>query len=341
MNFLKKGPELKLSAIKVPDFLLDLYLDLKERHLLPVVAVLLIAIVVVPFALTQSGESEEAAESGGATASGAGAVEGSGQLVAQSAPQLRKYQRRLSHLTAKDPFVQRYVERETGGEVSTTEPEVEAGSPEASAPSSEVSVPSYESSSPEPSFSEPASEPSPSPAPTNPTEPSEEPQGDLKWFSYAIDVRVVTRGSASDSSSAESESSDESEPNSDPKSTVRHNLPELTMLPSRKTPAITYMGSTRDGKKALMLVSSDVKAIFGDARCVIGSQTCQLLAMEPELPETFVYGATGKTYTIELREIHLVRSDKINRAPLGEPEEKESDSEPKERVGTSNRPARG
>src|SRR4051812_48827711 len=109
MNFLKKGPELKLSAIKVPDFLQDLYYDLKERHLLPVVAVLLIAIVVVPFALTQSGESEEPPESGGATASGAGAGEASGQLVAQSAPRLRKYQRRLSHLTAKDPFVQQYV----------------------------------------------------------------------------------------------------------------------------------------------------------------------------------------------------------------------------------------
>lgn len=347
MNFLKKGPELKLSAIKVPDFLLDLYLDLKERHLLPVVGVLLVAIVVVPFALTQSGSSEET-EAGGAAASGAGAAEGAGQLVAQSAPPLREYKRRLSHLTAKDPFVQQYVERETGGEVSTSEPGSGATSTESSLPgssssSSEFSAPSYEPSSSEPSLPitpspGPSSEPSPVPAPTNPTEPSEEPQGNLKWFSYAIDVRVVTRGPASNLADTEPPSGAESEPSPEPESTIRRNLPELTMLPSRKTPAITYMGSTRDGKKALMLVSSDVKAIFGDARCVIGSQTCQLLAMEPELPETFVYGNGGKTYTIELREISLVRSDKINRAPLGEPSKQQQEDGEK---SDGDRPAGG
>ena len=81
---------------------------------------------------------------------------------------------------------------------------------------------------------------------------------------------------------------------------MRRNLPELTMLPSRETPAIIYMGSTKDGKKALMTVSSDVQAIFGDAKCVLGSETCQLLVMEPGLPETFVYGGDGRTYKIEL-----------------------------------------
>ncbi|HEY2714886.1 MAG TPA: hypothetical protein VGI73_01545 [Solirubrobacterales bacterium] len=316
MNFLKKGPELKLSEIRVPNFLLDLYYDLKERHLLPVAAVLLLAIVVVPFALTQSGHSEEAPEAA-ASASGAGAVEGSETLVAQSAPPLRKYQRRLSHLTAKNPFVQKYVEEEAGGGSGTPGTEEGVTSPESSPSGSEAGGQSSpESSSPEPSYvpTSPASEPSSSSNQNNPSEPGEgEPQGNLKWFSYAIDVRVVVRGEDANSSSAEKESGNE------PKSSVRHNLPELTMLPSRKTPALTYMGSTKDGKKALMLVSSDVKSLFGDARCVIGSQTCQLLAMEPELPETVVYGDTGKTYTIELRKIQLVESSEINKAPLGEP----------------------
>ena len=319
MNFLKKGPELKLSGIKVPDFLQDLYYDLKERHLLPVAAVLLLAIVVVPFALTQSDHSEEGTGSAGAVASGASAAEGSDQLVAQSAPRLRKYQRRLSHLTAKDPFLQQYVERETSaGETSNVSSEGGTPSSESSLPGSEGSGSSPETFTPEPSSSTPPSslpetEPSPTPSPANPTEQGSEPTGNLKWFSYAIEVRVVTHDQTPDPSSAESLSDPK------PKATVRQSLPELTMLPSRDTPALTYMGSTKDGKKALMLVSSDVKSIFGDARCVIGSQTCQLIAMEPELPETIVYGNSGKTYTIELRKIELVRSDKINRAALGEP----------------------
>lgn len=324
MNFLKKGPEVNLSAIKaikVPRFLSDLYYDLKDRHLLPVAAVLLIAIVVVPIALSQSGGSEEETESAGsASASAAGSPEGSDQLVARSAPRLRKYQRRLSHLSASDPFVQQYVESQSGGETSTSGPAEGSSSSETGGSGSEPSS-SPESFTPESSSPtyEPSSEPPPSPAPSNSGEPEGEPHGNLKWFSYAVDVRVVSRGQVS------SETSEgDSETTSEPKSTVRHNLPELTMLPSRKTPAFTYMGSTKDGKKALMLVSSDVKAIFGDARCVIGSQTCQLLALEPELPETVVYGNAGKTYTIELRQIHLVRSDKINKAPLGEPPKKQS-----------------
>jgi hypothetical protein len=329
MNFLKKGPELKLSAIKVPDPLLDLYYDLKERHLLPVAAVLLIAIVVVPLALTQSGSSEEAPEPA-ASASGA-AAEGSQQLVARSAPRLRKYQRRLAHLTAKDPFVQQYVERESAaGETSGSGSEGGAVSSGSNLSGAEEGSSGSSTPSPEPSYvpstpSSPASELSPSPTSTPPSEPESGSKSTLKWFSYAIDVRVVTKGEASESSATETETtvtSTEPESSGEPKSTVRHKLPELTMLPSRKTPAFTYMGSTKDGKKALMLVSSDVKSIYGDARCVIGSQTCQLLAMEPELPETIVYGNSGKTYTIELRKIELVESSKINRAPLGEPEKK-------------------
>ena len=44
-----------------------------------------------------------------------------------------------------------------------------------------------------------------------------------------------------------------------------------------------------------------------------------MLAMETGLPETFVYGGAGKTYTIELLKIDLVESDKLNKAPLGDP----------------------
>ena len=64
MNPLKKGPELKLPdkmpKLKAPKFLADIYADLRERHLLPLVAVLLIAIVAVPIALSESGGEEEA-----------------------------------------------------------------------------------------------------------------------------------------------------------------------------------------------------------------------------------------------------------------------------------------
>ena len=40
MNMLKKGPEIKLPELKVPEPILNVFYDLRERHLLPLVAVL-------------------------------------------------------------------------------------------------------------------------------------------------------------------------------------------------------------------------------------------------------------------------------------------------------------
>jgi hypothetical protein len=63
-----RGPELKMPEIKVPPFLSDLYWDLHDRRLLPIVALLVVAIVAVPF-LLGGGGSEEAkpAHSGAAS----------------------------------------------------------------------------------------------------------------------------------------------------------------------------------------------------------------------------------------------------------------------------------
>ena len=98
---------------------------------------------------------------------------------------------------------------------------------------------------------------------------------------------------------------------------IRRNLPELTTLPSRKKPAAIFMGVTKDGQKALLLISSNVTAIFGEDRCVLGSQTCQLLALEPGAPETLVYGPKHRTVKIELLKTHLVVTNKLHRASLG------------------------
>jgi hypothetical protein len=301
MNFLKKGPEIKLSEIKVPDFVSDIYYDLKERHLLPLAAILLIAIVVVPFALGKSAEKQPVS-SGGATATVGQEAGGSasGELVAKSAPGLRDYKRRLEHLKSKNPFRQQYRrgEPEEGASESGERSGSSSTTLEVSGSESESSTNSGGGSS------------------ENPTEYTL--KHHLVYFSSAIDVKVSTGGGARSSKAGGTEAETVAS-SSEGKTQERHNLPELTMLPSRETPAVVFMGSTKDGKKALMLVSSDVTSIFGDATCVLGSATCQLLAMEEGLPETFVYGADNRTFKIEVTKIHLVESNKVHKAPLGKP----------------------
>ena len=106
MNTLKRGPEIKLSELRAPAFLGDLYYDLRSRHLLPLVAVLAVAIVAVPIALSQSsGSSGPRPVAGPVMAAPSGMSSQAGELVvAKAAPGLRAYRHRLGNLHAKDPF---------------------------------------------------------------------------------------------------------------------------------------------------------------------------------------------------------------------------------------------
>lgn len=288
MNPLKKGPQMKLPELRMPQFLTDLYYDLHDRHLLPVVGLLLIGIVAVPLLL---GGSSEADEAPAPAATAPPAARTSSLVVTKEAADLRDYKRRLDHLTAKDPFASPVTAEPENGESGEGEEVSFSGS---GSGSSEAEIGST-------GEGETSSNPSGGGAPA--TAGSGEPG--IVYFTYALDVSIVPVSVDGKPSKGEPY--------------IRHNLPPLTMLPSREVPALTYMGPSKDGKKALMLVSSDVTSIFGDSACVVGSQTCQLLALEPGLPETVVFGPNAKTYRIELRKIEIEATDHLNRAPLGDP----------------------
>ncbi len=308
MNWMKKGPELKLSELKVPDFLYDLFYDLKERHLLPLVALLIVAMVAAPIYFKGSTKTEPEASGPPvpATASTA-AAKGGTIVVARSNPGLRDYRRRLKHYRALDPFEGPPEESEVSPEVTsaTTSPPV-AVPRETSAVGGEISgvaeVPV-----------EPVGEPvAPSISPESagiPVEPSSPGQIRTRYASNSVDVRIV--------SVPPHTTEQRKAKKREPKAQVRRNLPELTMLPARKTPAATFMGLSNDRKKGLFLISSDVESIFGEGKCLIGSQTCQLLALEPGLPETFVYGPQERTYRVELLKIHQTFAAHPRRAKLG------------------------
>lgn len=299
MNMLKKGPELKMPGLKVPDFLLDIYYDLRERHLLPLVAILLVALVALPFVIgNSSSDSEAEAESAVTTPSTT--VPASELLVAKAAPGLRDYRRRLDGEHAQDPFVQKY----TGG--SGGESGVGAGpaSGEESSEGSSGSIETDETTETGTTEGETTNTPGESDG-----EPPDE--GRLQYYSWAIDVRVVPVSSAKGKDK--------------PEATVRHDLPDMTMLPSRDVPALTFIGVTKDTKRAVMLVSDKVTGLFGDGICIVGSEACQLIALEPGLPETVVYGADNRTYRIELLKLRLLKSDKLNVAPLGKSKQKKQD----------------
>jgi hypothetical protein len=307
---LKKGPELKLPEIKVPDFLLDIYYDLRERHLLPLAAILLVAIIALPIVLSGSSESDSAESESAVATPSTVAAHSSTLVVAKATPGLRDYRRRLVNSAPHNPFVQQYSNEE--GEGATMSATTSEGSPPSGFESTSVNV--------EPSGGESTST---STETANTTEPNHQGSGEpsdtqhLRYYSFAIDVRVVPISSGASTSKA--------------MPSVRHNLPELTMLPSRKEPALTFMSVSKDQKKVLMLISDKVTGLFGDGTCVVGSEHCQLLSLEQGIPETVVYGPQQHTFRVELLKLRLLTTDKLHKSPIGK--SKKSDHEQQRSAG--------
>jgi hypothetical protein len=324
MNRLK-GPDLKMPEMKVPDFLADLFYDLRDRRLLPLVALVVVAIVAVPFLLGGGSEEEEAkvsplATGSAATASGSASAGGAGLTVVRSNPGLRDYRKRLKGRVPTNPFRKRYAPPNLAG--TQLNPQTGGGSSESSSSATTTTVTTGGGSgSSGGGYSPPGPSPSPSPAPPpSGGDGSGEPH--LTYYAFAVDVRITKAGGASARTgdqggapavrAAEEPASGAARPvasqagaGGTQEPVVRKKVLPLTPLPGEKAPVVTYMGSSK-GKIAYLMVSNEVKSVFGDAKCASGDSVCQLLAVETGMPVTFVYGYGETRYTINVLKIKPV-----------------------------------
>jgi hypothetical protein len=294
MKRLKKGPDLRMPELKVPTFLTDLYHDLVDRRLLPLVALVAVAIAAVPFLLGGGSEEEPAAapQEPIAGASGTPSADAARLTVVQANPGLRDYRKRLAAREPTDPFKQRYTGpvrqgNQLQGESSTTSTEsaVPGGSTATSttptAPSTAVAPDSSSGDSGAPSGGAPSGD-------------GGEPE--LQLFTFAIDLKIKRTTTTADGGK------DKSEP------VTREGVVPPTALPSTKTQVVTYMGISPKTRNPLLLVSDDVTAIFGEAKCLSGSEFCQLLEVELGLPMTFVYGPDDARYKINVLKVEPVEA---------------------------------
>ncbi|MDQ3726366.1 MAG: hypothetical protein M3335_10835 [Actinomycetota bacterium] len=290
------GPELKmpnLKNVKVPSFFSDLFYDLRDRRLLPLVGLVLAAIVAVPFLLGGGGspEPEPVPVDLGAEVDPAAKL-----TVVEAQPGLRDYRRRLKGRTPTNPFQQRYTgsvtpegqlpNADTGVSTPPEESGGGGGGGVSSPPVSEIPT--------EPVPVEPAPESSPPPSDGGSGDVGGEPTGELKLFTFAIDVRIIRTQSKADGSKEKSEPE------------TREEVIPPAPLPSAKSLAVTYMGISPKTEKPLFLVSDDVEAIYGEAKCISGSESCQLLEVDLDMPTTFVYEPTGARFKITVLKVEPV-----------------------------------
>lgn len=101
---------------KIPAPLSQLYSDLRERKLLPIVALLVLAVIAVPVLLGGGGDSAPLpplASGSAATNDGASGAKQLEPVVLADAPGLREYQKRLDSFDQRNPFRQQYKPKAT------------------------------------------------------------------------------------------------------------------------------------------------------------------------------------------------------------------------------------
>jgi hypothetical protein len=270
--------------MKAPAFLADIYYDLRERRLLPLLALIVVATAAVPFLL---GDSEEEAPSpvasAVANASQLAQPDPSKLVVVEAKPGLRDYKKRLARNTKKDPFRQKFTSPMLKGARLDTESKTSTTTSTTSTGTTSGSGTGPSSGAPPPSAPKPDGKPDGRP--------------DLVFYAFAINVRITK-------AVAGKKGGKKQEP------IVKKRVLPQTPLPGKKTPVVTYMGpATKDEKatgKALMLVSNEVQSVFGETTCVTGKGACQLIEVEPGFPVTFVYGENEVRFTINVLKLGLV-----------------------------------
>jgi hypothetical protein len=316
MNWLKNGPELKKPDLKVPPFVGDLFYDIRERRLLPILVLAIVAIVAVPILLGGGSEEEEAGGSDTAGAiAGASGTQASHFTVVESKPGLRDYRKRLARRSPTDPFKQRFTSQELNG----AELNPETGEESVSMPvegSSSVTTEVPVSSTPEESGGDSGGA-SPQSGGGGGGGGGNPQPGDLVFLSWAVDVKITKSGGTGSAAERRADGLAVSnakdgvtvhspiELAADAEPSIRHKVLPLTRLPGDKQPVATFMGRSPHGFP-LFLVSSKVKSVFGESKCVSGDDSCQLIEVEPKFPITFVYGENEVRYTFNVLKMELV-----------------------------------
>jgi hypothetical protein len=250
-----------MSGFQSPQLLTDLYRDLRDRRLLPLVLVLVVGLAVVPIALSsKSSSAPPASPSQAAVAKQSNAPP---TQVVISDPGLRDYRRRLSG-DPKDPFVQLFTapsgDGTSGGEASATGVSSAEGAGDAGAvsPGSSDATPAGDS-----------------------TTVQTQVETDTKVVFYRLKVRTGQVG-------GEMKTRDEVGPSTQLPSKA---VPALAFL------GANFNGDL-EAQRAYFMVSNGVSTISGDGICSLGDP-CQLLSIKPGQYADFVW-TDGLVYRVKL-----------------------------------------
>lgn len=286
-----RGPQLRRGPqIKAPQPVVDLYADLRDRHLLPVVAVLVLAMIAVPFVF---GDSSDSGEAPVAAAAPPPVDTGPAALTVSAAPDpgLRDYRRRFGG-EEKNPFVQQYPPEASGSGSDSGDGDGDSTGGD----TAEVSVSETGDGTVEVDVS-------PSGGGSSDGGAGELPPG-VRFFGFRPDIRFGKAGSG--------------------KLALHKELPIGTVLPKRQGVAL-FLGVTENGNRALFSISPRVVMVKGAGSCIGGKKRCEVLSLKKGQAATLVGAAPLPVYRLAIVDIELVEvEEKSKQAKAGSSSIRES-----------------
>jgi hypothetical protein len=255
---INRGPD-----VRVPGFLSDLYADLRDRRLLPLVVLLLVGIVAAPILIGGSKKEPEVAP----IPSSGVAVDRTSFSVVPASTELQEYKKRLAHRRSVNPFNPFSA---TKHRTPTREEFAEAAAAAAAA--------NAPATAPETGTSTGGSTAAPGNGPTT-TTVVKKPVVKATLKAQVGVAAVVKAGFVG----------------SEPK---QLELENQTKLPPNN-PAIVFNGTSKKGA-ALFLMTAQVTEFSGDGHCVLGGSLCQMIELKEGSSETFAIGYGETRYKVQL-----------------------------------------
>ena len=257
----------------------EVFGELRKAGMLPVVAVLIIAIFAVPMVL-KAGGAEPAPPT--ELAVGLKPILETESVVLAETPVLRDFRVRLNRYSSKNPFHQPQPAKVPSLTAASTDPgastapatsSLDTGAAGSDVPSTEP--PAADPPAADPPADEPSDGSTDDPTDPDPTKPGSQ------VLSYEIDIEIGKAG--------EEKSMD--------------GVRVSSILPSGKSPLLQFVSTDLQGTSAAFVLSPDIVGAEGDGNCAPSRRDCQFLKLEVGDAERFDYEPDGETYRIKLRAI--------------------------------------
>jgi hypothetical protein len=249
-------------------FLLDLWLDLREKRLAPIAILLLAGIIIVPIALSKSATAPPPPPPTATTASAAAAQ----PIVATPAPAVSS---KLQTYSSRDPF-------ESNAATTSTTTSGSSSSTSTSTSTSTTTTPTTGTTGGGTNGTQPTTT-TPSTGNTGNTT-----TGETKsvLFTYTVDLHFGQGNSVK----------------------AYKNVQRLDLIPDQTNPKIVFLGVTTSGKTAVFLVDSNIGVDTPGGKCKPSPDECTFLYLRPDgqHDQAILTDADGTVYHMRLTAIHRV-----------------------------------